>query len=103
MSRTKEWVSSSRLAKERLVKSVRYIAWSFPPPAWVKLNTDGSSRGNPGESAGGGLLRDDVGNWIVGFGVNIGVCSVFGAEFWALFHGLKIAWEERVRKVIVAF
>ncbi|KAK9278780.1 hypothetical protein L1049_028358 [Liquidambar formosana] len=102
MSRAKEWVSSSRLAKERLVKSVRYIAWSFPPLGWVKLNTYGSSRGNPGESAGEGLLRDDAGNWMVGFCVNIGVCSVTGAKLWALFHGLKIAWDEGVHKVIVA-
>lgn len=73
----------------------------LPPSGWVKLNTDGSSRGNPGEATGGGLIRDETGKWLVGFGLNIGICSVTAAELWALYHGLMIAWMEGHRKVAV--
>lgn len=48
------------------------------------------------------MLRDDSGRWIMGFGLNIGVCSVTAAELWALYHGLELAWAEGLRKISVA-
>ena len=36
---------------------VKEVFWKFPQGAY-KLNTDGSSKGNPGPAAGGGILRD---------------------------------------------
>lgn len=49
-----------RLWKEK--KEVRRnIAWSPPPPNKVKWNVDGSSRGKPGPTSIGGILRDDHG------------------------------------------
>ena len=43
-------------------------------PLRVKLNTDGCSKANPGLASGGGLLRDEDGEWIKGFAYNIGIC-----------------------------
>lgn len=71
-------------------KQQRLISWTFPPTGWVKLNTDGSVKGSSGEAAGGGLIRDETGRWMVRFGVNIGICTVTVAELWALFHGLSL-------------
>nr|GEU77878.1 probable tRNA (guanine(26)-N(2))-dimethyltransferase 2 [Tanacetum cinerariifolium] len=34
--------------------------WTFPGVNMLKLNTDGSSKGNPGPSSFGGLIRDAV-------------------------------------------
>ena len=48
-------------AKEPIVKIVRPIRWSKPEAGWLKLNTDGSSLGNPGLAGGGGLIRNDEG------------------------------------------
>lgn len=40
----------------------RLIAWVPLGEGWVKLNTDGASRGNPGAATAGGVLQDKDGN-----------------------------------------
>ncbi|KAE8711420.1 putative short-chain dehydrogenase [Hibiscus syriacus] len=37
--------------------------------------------------------------WLVGFHQNIGRCSAFQAEFWALFDGLTLAWNRGIKDV----
>lgn len=39
-----------------------------------KLNTDGSSLGNLKVASGGGLIRNNEGNWTKGFIRYLGVC-----------------------------
>lgn len=73
----------------------------FPPSGWFKINTDGVSKGNPGSAGCGGILRDDVGNWVQGFGYHIGHCSAYMAELWGIFRGLQIAWKLGIKKLIV--
>ncbi|KAK6802417.1 hypothetical protein RDI58_000197 [Solanum bulbocastanum] len=41
---------------------VKKVLWEFPPEGWVKYNTDGASRGNPGLSSYAFCLRDDRGD-----------------------------------------
>jgi len=55
-----------------------------PEPGWVKLNTDGSSHGNPRFARGWGLIHDEIGNWIVEFACKVGVTTCFLTELWAL-------------------
>lgn len=57
---------------------------------WLKLNTDGSSLGNLGLAAGGGVIRDENGNWVMAFSRKIGNTSNFMIEMWALCDGLLI-------------
>ncbi|CAA7037229.1 unnamed protein product [Microthlaspi erraticum] len=73
------------------VREERHIAWTKPENGWWKMNTDGASRGNPGLAAAGGILRDDRGAWVCGFGLNIGVCSAPLAELWGVYYGLYTA------------
>lgn len=77
-------------------RSVQWIAWSPPIWPWCKLNTDGAAK-STGASSAGGLIRDHNGNWLAGFCMNIGSCSVMVAEFWGLLQGLSIAWEKGIR------
>ena len=42
---------------------------------WVKINTDGASKGNPGDAGCGGLIRDEEGRWLVGFTKHIDICN----------------------------
>lgn len=49
--------------------------WKRLSHGWVKLNTDGSSLGNPGPAGGGEVIRDEEGAWIVGFPRNTGITS----------------------------
>ena len=54
----------------------------------MKLNTDDSANGNPSLAGCGGVIRDDSGQWIVGFSKCIGITSSFATELWGLKEGL---------------
>lgn len=61
-------------------KITRSFRWEKPTQGWLKLNTDGSSVGNPGLAGCRGAIRDDAGRWIIGFSRRIGMTSSFAAE-----------------------
>ena len=65
------------------------MVWKFPVHRY-KLNTDGSSRGNSGEAAGGGILRDTYGSTIFVFHDFFGIKTSLQAEALALLFGLSI-------------
>ena len=71
--------------------------------AKVKLNTDGSSLGNPGLAGGGGLIRDEEGKWIAGFARKIGKTTSFFAELCALRDGLNVCISHNFAAVEVEF
>jgi len=48
-------------------KSDAMIAWVAPPPGCVLVNTDGTSKGNPRQAGGGGVIRGERGDWLCGF------------------------------------
>ncbi|KAG7591719.1 Ribonuclease H-like superfamily [Arabidopsis thaliana x Arabidopsis arenosa] len=77
----------------------RMISWKKPVDGWVKLNTDGASRGNPGLAAAGGVLRQGDGSWYGGFSLNVGICSAPLAELWGVYYGLYIAWERKITRL----
>ncbi|KAL0293653.1 UNVERIFIED_CONTAM: putative ribonuclease H protein, partial [Sesamum radiatum] len=51
------------------------VYWNKPPDNWLKLNTDGAAKGNPGPAGAGGLLRDHFGRIIFAFQEPLGTCS----------------------------
>jgi ribonuclease HI len=40
-----------------------------------------------------------MGRWIVGFALNIGICTSVSAELWAITNGLKLAWSKGFEKL----
>lgn len=88
----------TKAPKCQVMKDIR---WERPPRGWVKLNTDGSSIGNPGIVGGGALIRDELGQWITGFSRRIGTASSFLAGLWALHDGLKICTARNFEAVVV--
>ncbi|XP_023898408.1 uncharacterized protein LOC112010297 [Quercus suber] len=68
---------------------------------WVKLNTDSLSLGNPSLAEGGGVIRDEEGNWLVGFARNIGITTSFQAELWGQRDGLTLCVEHNFSAVEV--
>lgn len=76
------------------------LGWTPSKPSWIKLNTDGASKGNLGEASGGGLIQDSVGGWLGGFVVNIGHCIYMAAEFRASAQGLHGVWEAGYRRIV---
>ena len=54
------------------------MSWTKPTTNWFKLNTDGSSLGNPGRVSGGGLIEGC--GYIARFIRNIGKAMMRDAE-----------------------
>ncbi|KAJ4973245.1 hypothetical protein NE237_006419 [Protea cynaroides] len=42
-------------------RSVKQVLWVAPMHRWYKVNTDGCSKGNPGEASTAGVVRDTTG------------------------------------------
>ena len=77
------------------------VRWIHPGVGWVKLNTDGAAKGNPGAAGGGGLIRGHRGELFEMFAMNCGQCSCTRAELLAVMRGLVVAWDGGHRKVHV--
>ncbi|OMO81979.1 hypothetical protein CCACVL1_12120 [Corchorus capsularis] len=56
---------------------------------------------NPGAAGSGGTIRDDQGNWIVGYARNIGDATSLQAEFWGLRDGLRLAFTKGIQNLDV--
>ena len=67
----------------------------------MKLNTDGSSLGNPRAAGGGGVIRDWSGNWIVGFSRKIGIAMSLLVKLWAIQDGLMLCFDRSLAMVEV--
>nr|XP_016469786.1 PREDICTED: uncharacterized protein LOC107792109 [Nicotiana tabacum] len=67
------------------------VPWEFPLEGWIKANTDGASRGNPGRSSIGVCLRDEYGDvqYTVGWEINEGSNNEVEAE--AMVEPLRIS------------
>ena len=72
-------------------KIQRMGKWLPPPAGFLKINTDGSSRGNPGSTGIGGIGRDSSGSMVFIFLANKGVQTVNRMEGLAILYALKRA------------
>ena len=80
---------------------VKQVRWEKPEPSWFKLNTNRLSSGSVGIATGGSLIRDEVGNWVIGFSRRIGRVDSFIAEIWALRDGLQLCHQMNVRAIMI--
>ncbi|XP_042505494.1 uncharacterized protein LOC122082064 [Macadamia integrifolia] len=74
-------------------QSILEVFWCRPDVNWIKLNFDGSSRGNPGHARAGGIFRDHRGGILESYKIFMGVSEVFEAEVKGLMVGLMRARE----------
>ena len=95
------YCASNGLAAKRSV--IRSVRWEKPMAGWLTLNTDGSATGsaagNSSVAGGGGLIRDENGEWVTGFARRIGSTNSFLAELWALRDGLQLCLQANVHSV----
>ncbi|PHU20008.1 hypothetical protein BC332_11159 [Capsicum chinense] len=78
-----------------------FIVWQKPTSGWLKLNTDGSSKGNSGSAGGGGIIKNSEGCFVLDFAENYGICSNNVAEVKAILQGIKICISMRLSNVII--
>nr|XP_025625612.1 uncharacterized protein LOC112717904 [Arachis hypogaea] len=69
---------------------------SIPPPT-----EDGSVIESVRTVGCGGLIRTHEGDWVGEFMANLGNCHAFQAELWGVFHGLNMAWDLGMRRIII--
>nr|XP_016467082.1 PREDICTED: uncharacterized protein LOC107789726 [Nicotiana tabacum] len=76
---------------EQFTPNLRYtkVNWDFPEQGWVKVNTDGASRGNPGRSSIGFVLRNEEGDVLYACGKEIQEGTNSIAEAKAISEALK--------------
>ena len=77
------------------------MRWISPSINWYKLNSDGSSLGNSGLAGGGGLIRDDKGDWIKGYTRAIGITTSVAPELWALRDSIRLCIASKIPTVII--
>lgn len=65
----------------------------------MKLNSDGSVHRGEQTASAAGVIRNDQGQWLLGYGCNLGACTVPEAELWGLFQGLQLAWVAGFRRL----
>nr|XP_016480745.1 PREDICTED: uncharacterized protein LOC107801860 [Nicotiana tabacum] len=66
------------------------VIWELPMVGWVKVNTDGASRGNPGRSSIGLCIRNDDGDLVYVLGREINAATNTKAEIVAILEALRI-------------
>lgn len=82
------------------IRAPREVRWIPPVESFIKINVDGSSFGNPGRSGFGGLLRNELDEWLGGFYGNYGITTDLTAELHAIATGLRMAWSTGYRSLI---
>src|SRR3954465_8524944 len=75
------------------------ISWAAPPPGIIKINTDRAFDPTTQRAFAGGLIQDSQGHWIAGFTFNIGKYSILHADLWAIYEGLKLAWQHGYQQI----
>lgn len=68
---------------------VTKVVWDFPDQGWMKVNTDGVSRGNPGKSAIGFVVRDEEGDVKFAWGKKIQKATNTEAETLTILEALR--------------
>ncbi|XP_058111206.1 uncharacterized protein LOC131254225 [Magnolia sinica] len=88
-------------AECHLPRNHSIVTWLKPLRGFLKLNVDGSSRGNPGLSGGRGVCRDHHGNLIFAFHRNYGLTLNTIAEAQAMLNGITSYSKLGLRSIIV--
>ena len=79
--------------KDITIEIPRIIKWIVSSEPFIKLNTNGSSLGNPGLANAGGILHDYSGNWVSGFSLHLSLAFIIIAALWAIRQGFLLRWD----------
>ncbi|OVA10817.1 Ribonuclease H domain [Macleaya cordata] len=77
-------------ARPRRAPSIIQVNWALPLAGWIKINTNGSSHGNPGLSGYGGIFRNCRGFVMGYFADHLGISTSVIAEYLAVVRALEI-------------
>jgi ribonuclease HI len=72
-----------------------------PPPGFHKVNFDGASKGNPGHSGYGAVIRNRLGQIQSLTAGNLGYDTNNSAEIWGLIKGVQMALDQNLTHLII--
>jgi ribonuclease HI len=75
--------------------------WSPPPPRFHKINFDGTSKGNPGLSGAGAVIRNNKGQIHSITTENLGFDTNNSTEIWGLIKGVQLALDHNLTCLII--
>lgn len=75
--------------------------WTQPPEGFMKLNFDGASRGNPGPTGIGGIIRNQAGKIIHIYSKALGEGTNNEIEFAAMEKGIKILQRKQAGNAVI--
>lgn len=61
----------------------------------------GEGLGMPNAAGNGGVLRDEEGQWMLGYTLRTSCNTIEEAETWAIIKGLELAWDKGIRRMVV--
>ena len=76
-------------------------SWIPPPSSFVKLNFDDASKGNPGPAGAGGVFRNERGEILHIYTLNLGHSTNNVVELNAMVKGLNISIQKGFQKLIL--
>lgn len=76
------------------------MRWSKPRKGWHKLNSDGGVS-DDGKADCGGVIRNEEGEWIVGYTHKPQTSDCLQAEAWGLLRGLELGWQKGIKHLEV--
>ncbi|MQL86618.1 hypothetical protein Taro_019165 [Colocasia esculenta] len=80
----------------------KIVRWYLPPPGRLKLNVDGAYKSTSSTAAGGGILRNEMGDMIFAFAARYhGVHSSLEAEALALRNGIILCYEKGFSEFLI--
>lgn len=77
------------------------VIWEFPGEGWLKVNTDGASRGNFGRSAIGCCVRDEKGDIVFAAEKKINETTNTKAEAMAIVEALRFCRMQQYPQVCI--
>lgn len=89
-SKDRKFLESLNIHPQIKVPQVKVLRWSALPPGRFKLSCDGASKGNPGMSGGGAVLRDSSVMVVWACCFFFGKTTNIVAECAAFFKGLQV-------------
>ncbi|KAK4390554.1 putative ribonuclease H protein [Sesamum angolense] len=95
------FLRSSAIPHTQAPRAPSIVLWLAPSPSWFKLNTDGSSLGNPGLAGAAGIIRDSAGHVHLAYQFALGTGTSVLAELTAVWRGMELALTHGLAPLVV--
>ncbi|KAK4382049.1 putative ribonuclease H protein [Sesamum angolense] len=87
--------------RRQVPRAPSIVRWHAPSPSWFKLNTDGSSLGNPGLAGAAGIIRDSASHVHLAYQFALGIGTSVLAELTVVWRGMELALTHGLTPLVV--